>query len=331
MPASPVWRLLAACALLVSLSTVLPSIPLPAPASVVAGDDDGGGDDGDNAEDEANDDGDDNEGKDKKDKKDKEKKDKDNKGKGNDDDDVGTVAGYTMNVSCETNREAASTQCTFTPQSPEGGKKVNHAVVPASLVCTDVREGDADYVENDPQANVEGYRFEGQGSFSITFEGTVQTEGRATYWVKAASEVYPATGPGLACPAVESDALAVSTPPPATPPPTTGDVVVATYTCQGVTPDTMESFDWFGRCEPAAAGQRYVLAPEPDKTGDLVAAETGADGTATFGELQPGTYDLDDPDRNWCHAESDNVDAEGSVVVETGAETTVWLFYCMGE
>ncbi len=51
-------------------------------------------------------------------------------------------------------------------------------------------------------------------------------------------------------------------------------------------------------------------------------------GEATFADLPPGRYDLDDVDGAWCHAESDAVNAEGDVVVEAGVATTVWLFYC---
>jgi len=51
---------------------------------------------------------------------------------------------------------------------------------------------------------------------------------------------------------------------------------------------------------------------------------------ATFASLDPGAYRLDLTGIDWCHAESDNVDASGDVVVEAGAEATVWIFTCTG-
>jgi hypothetical protein len=32
----------------------------------------------------------------------------------------------------------------------------------------------------------------------------------------------------------------------------------------------------------------------------------------------------------WCHAESDNVDAQGHVVVAAGKRASVWIFNCVG-
>ena len=45
---------------------------------------------------------------------------------------------------------------------------------------------------------------------------------------------------------------------------------------------------------------------------------TDSDGILRFTRLQPGIYDLQEVDAAWCHAESDNVNADGRVVVEDG-------------
>ncbi|MCC7024881.1 MAG: hypothetical protein IT338_18775, partial [Thermomicrobiales bacterium] len=49
-----------------------------------------------------------------------------------------------------------------------------------------------------------------------------------------------------------------------------------------------------------------------------------------FGNLQPGTYQLQPEGGAWCYAESDNVDANGNVVVAADAESHVWSFTCGG-
>ena len=48
-----------------------------------------------------------------------------------------------------------------------------------------------------------------------------------------------------------------------------------------------------------------------------------------FTRLQPGTYDLQEVDATWCHAESDSVDAQGQVVA-AGERASVWIFNCVG-
>ncbi len=35
-------------------------------------------------------------------------------------------------------------------------------------------------------------------------------------------------------------------------------------------------------------------------------------------------------DGDWCHAESDNVDEQGNVVVLAAEVSTVWVFHCGG-
>ena len=322
MRAPLAWRLLAASLLLLSLLAALPAAPFPSPAVVFAdeerGDDSGeGGNDEDDGEDEDHDN----------EEKQKEKPDKGKHGKNGKDGDaaVATAAGYTVDVTCAPVTEASQTACTFHAVAPPDGKKVSHVLVPSALACAEVVGGDAGFVNPDPNIHVTGYRATHE-TFQMVFAGVIETSGVATYWVKAASGVYPATGPGLACLGAESStqsmpALA------ATPPPETGTVIVTTYTCPAVTLGTT-GIDWFGICAADGAGQRFVMAPTDAGDGTLHAAETIATGMATFSGLPPGAYDLDDPDRQWCHAESDHVTAEGAVVVETGAATTVWLFYC---
>lgn len=288
------------------------------------------GDDDDDNEGRGNDDDDDddNQGrgndKDKKDKKDKNaKKDKEN---------VTAVADYRVEVTCEPTNDGADTACTFAPVAPEGGKKVSHLVIPDDVVCAEVIGGDGDFVDPDPNVRVTGYRFTGNTPYTLVLEGEVTTLSTATYWVKAANYVYPATGAALACDIAAT--LDESTPPagkptpePTAPPAATGTIVVEAYACANIPADTSD-FDWYGACAPDTTVHSYQLAQDTDATNPLHTADSDDTGTAAFGDLAPGAYNLDDTGDRWCHAESDSVNAEGNVVVEAGVTSTVWLFYC---
>jgi hypothetical protein len=300
--------------------------------------------------------------------KDKGKEEKDNKGnKGKKDKkQVESTAGYTIEIDCDGDgddddsgegsdegddngdegddgNDNATTTCTFTAVEPDGGKKVNHVLIPAEVACADA-SGDVKWVDSDPQFNRAGYRYEGQKPFTVVFDDMVTTGGTATYWVKAANYILPATGPGLQCAGDDAQAAASSTPEPTagptesggtlepspeptaapteTPAPTTGTILVTTYTCTGVTASSPD-VDWFGACAQGGAST-FSLAGGSDS----LSMDTAEDGTATFADLAPSTYDLDDTTRTWCHAESDNVNTEGNVIVEAGLTTSVWLFYC---
>jgi hypothetical protein len=272
--------------------------------------------------------------------------DDDNEGHGNDDDDddrdedddhqgdggstgVSPAAPYTVDVTCEPITDGTATACSFTPLAPEDGKKVSHLLVPEDVACADVVGGSGDYVDPDPNVRVTGYRFTGNGPYTLEFDGTVQaSDSAATYWVKAASGVYPATGPGLTCDAAatldeSTPGLGTDSPPAAT----TGTVVIETHACTGATSESRD-FDWYGACPVDVTDHRFLLSAVGEDTTPLLAASTGETGTATFADLGAGAYHLEDTGDRWCHAESDNVNADANVVVETGAVTIVWLFYC---
>lgn len=106
-------------------------------------------------------------------------------------------------------------------------------------------------------------------------------------------------------------------------PPTTGAVLVTTYLCTNVPVDT-SSYGWYSTCAMGSA-HRYGLTPVAGAATDAHATDTANTGAATFLDLPPGRYDVN---AAWCHAESDNVNVQGNVVVEANKETTVWFFYC---
>ena len=57
-------------------------------------------------------------------------------------------------------------------------------------------------------------------------------------------------------------------------------------------------------------------------------ATPDGEGTALFETLPPGEYRLETMGEPWCHAASDRVTAESTVVVEPGQRTTVYVFQC---
>lgn len=268
---------------------------------------------------------------------DKDKRDKKGDDRDNDDDRddrgeaVRPAARYRVEAACTVAGDATRTECAFTGIAPIGGEMVSGLVIPEGAVCAGVLDGDFEAVDPGSGTNLTGYQATGDdGPYTLILDGAVTTGGTSTYWLTAAGEVFPAAGPGLACDESAGGATtkSTSTGPEATPEAATaGAVTVSAYTCTGVPADT-SAYDWYGACGPGGE-HRYVLAPvEGDDATGLHAAETSKTGEATFGELPPGQYGLEDVNANWCHAESDSVNADGNVVVDAGADTTVWLFYC---
>jgi len=272
--------------------------------------------------------------------------DEDNPGQGNgrnddeDDDDngdggtninVANAGEYMVEVACELDAEANQTECIFTGVAPEGGKDFSHIDLPEEAVCTDVIDGNHEYVDSDPNTGVTGYKSKGgEGSFTLVLDGEVTVAGSTTYWFKVSGEVFPATGPGLRCGDLAAENSTLSTPTSelaSTPAVDTGTLVVNTYQCADVPADT-DSFDWFGECDPTGGVHEFTLAQVDTDTDDARSEESGVSGSVAFDSLAPGTYHLEIVDTKWCHAESDNVTAGGDVVIEAGQPTTVWGFVC---
>ncbi len=272
------------------------------------------------------------------DKKDKDKEKEKDKDKGNGNAAVEPAAPYRVEVSCGAGEAAGQTACTFTGIAPEGAKKVGHVDLPATEICTTVLGGDAEYVDPDPNTGVTGYKSKGSGGvFSLILEGDVATGGTASYWVKAGNGVFPATGPGLVCgeeAQLAADATAginvtgtLATPATAEATASSGAVAVYTYAC---TADAATAaIDWFSACQPGVSGVRFTLSmADPGSPENLGDGETDGRGAVRFESLTPGTYTLDAPDAVWCHAESDNVNEHGELVVTSGADVSVWIFLC---
>ena len=109
----------------------------------------------------------------------------------------------------------------------------------------------------------------------------------------------------------------------------TGAIVVHKLTCdiQGKVP---ANFDWETNCGSATNGVKFALSVKqgttfkPSKTG-----VTNEDGILRFSQLKPGTYQLKEVGADWCHAESDNVDAQGNLLARAGQRTNVWIYNCV--
>ncbi|MBA2598408.1 MAG: SpaA isopeptide-forming pilin-related protein [Chloroflexota bacterium] len=155
---------------------------------------------------------------------------------------------------------------------------------------------------------------------TLTLEGNVVPGRPATYWVDTDRGRRPATGPALVQVAEEQNS--------------TGAIIAEAWLCPiGVAaPD----YDWFGQCTTPVTDMAFNLYNGGDTATPLTTLATNAQGRARFGDLAAGTYNLQpgaalggDGDI-WCYAESDRVDANGSVLVEADLESHVWSFVCGG-
>jgi uncharacterized surface anchored protein len=107
-----------------------------------------------------------------------------------------------------------------------------------------------------------------------------------------------------------------------------GSLQVEKWECAGQ--NLPANYDFERNCRPQRStpakfslafwdGSQYV----PRGTGD-----TNADGILSFSQLVPGTYQLKEIGSTWCHAESDDVNAKGDLIVRAGQRTTVWIYNC---
>jgi uncharacterized surface anchored protein len=107
-----------------------------------------------------------------------------------------------------------------------------------------------------------------------------------------------------------------------------GAIQVEKWECAGQ--NLPANYDFERNCRPQTTstakfslsfwdGTKYV----PRGTG-----ETNADGLLRFSQLVPGTYQLKEIGSTWCHAESDDVNAKGDLIVRAGQRTTVWIYNC---
>jgi hypothetical protein len=98
-----------------------------------------------------------------------------------------------------------------------------------------------------------------------------------------------------------------------------GDLVVIKYWCDGAIYDE-------AHCELYGGGADFSVEAS-NGAGDPIYFTTGWDGTAQL-FLNAGAYTLTETDRQWCKAKSDQVDADGNLVVYDGQTSYVTVFNC---
>lgn len=265
--------------------------------------------------------------------------DEDNPGRGNKKKDnpsaapVEVTARYRVDVSCKAKGKdgGETSACEFRAVAPEGAEKATRVIVPADAVCADVVGGDYEQVEVRAGEGLNGYASKpDKEKFTLELDGDVATSGTMAYWIITGGGLLPAEGLALDCGDSGAAALspAGSTPPPAsTPAPETGTLAVVVATCADVPADT-SGFDWFGRCQPGGNGEEHRLTAASGDGMQAWMATPDTEGTALFESLPPGEYRLETMGEPWCHAASDHVTAESTVVIEAGQRTSVYVFLC---
>ncbi|MGH2534581.1 MAG: MSCRAMM family protein [Thermomicrobiales bacterium] len=98
-----------------------------------------------------------------------------------------------------------------------------------------------------------------------------------------------------------------------------GELIVYKFWCDGHI-YTIEA------CELYGGGAEFGLQATSGE-GDPIVFNTGADGIEVL-YLPATTWSLWEIDREWCRAESDDVDAEGNIVVSDGHTAEVYVFNC---
>jgi hypothetical protein len=150
-------------------------------------------------------------------------------------------------------------------------------------------------------------------TLTVVLDGHVVPGRPTTYWLDTDAGRLPATGPSL----VQTDETS----------PDNGAIAVAGFACQ--VSSAQPGFDWFGQCQSPAAGMAFdVFDTAGSSTTPVASGTTNNSGRIRFPNLPPGTYKLSPNGANWCHAESDSVDAQGNVIVKAGADSNVWIFTC---
>ena len=243
---------------------------------------------------------------------------------------VAPAASFVIEIACPYDPAADRTTCTFAGQDANAG--LREIGVPADAVCAEVLGGDYELgsFPGGPANLSEGYSSRpGRVELVLILAGEVPLGVSATYWVATAGRTFPAEGPSLGCAAEPTPLDAAATATLETEAETLGVIEVQALSCGEAQPVDPASFDWYGRCQEPQAGAAFELSRlDADDLSAIGEAEVDDEGVVRFTGLEPGTYTLDETNGRWCHAESDQVNERGEVVVEAGARVTVWTFHC---
>jgi hypothetical protein len=226
---------------------------------------------------------------------------------------------YLVAVACQFQGDANLTTCLFVGGTEHGTGDVTRLSVPEEMACTEVTGGQFASVSEEGLGQALSST-DGSPTVTLIFAGRVRTSGEATYRVTTPNGQFPAKGPGLQC--GETSNVAAPTDMSAT----AGAVRVIANDCPaGVDP---QSADWYATCATASSGVTFRLLENGVSSDSAKTGATDESGNLSFDNLPAGTYHLLEDDGNWCHAESDSVDANGDVVVRNNERSTVWIFHC---
>jgi hypothetical protein len=252
-----------------------------------------------------------------------------------------------VTVGCFADPERGQSTCVFAGVATTGGATVAGIAVPEGTICAPVVAGDFARSDGDAAGDAPtlssdatvtswyavGAGYRGPAFVSknrpdvviLVFDGAVTTGGSTTYWVRTASGVAAAAGPALHCrPAAQTGADVAAD--------AHGAIVIQAFACPNDAAPVAESErDWFAVCTQPAFGATFELtALDGDNAGWQRRETADAGGVLRAADLTPGRYRIVQIGANWCHAESDRVDAGGNVLVKAGERASVWIFDCEG-
>lgn len=101
-----------------------------------------------------------------------------------------------------------------------------------------------------------------------------------------------------------------------------GSITIVKELCQG---KQNNAYNWSKDCVSYGAGAGFALTSQG---GGSWSGATDANGKLVFSGLADGTYSLNETTGSWCHAEADNVDASGNLLVANAKNTTVYIYNC---
>ncbi len=221
---------------------------------------------------------------------------------------------FQIDADCSYDEDADETTCSCAAAA--GGDDAGEIVavwLPTTALSAEVVGGDVEFAcEADGRASA---YVASSAQFTVVLSGNVTVGTTTTWWCETAARLAPAFGPILV--ASTEDDISDSA----------GALVVYASAC-GTTPADPDAFAWYRQCTAAATNQSCTLDGGEGTAG--ATKQTNRGGRICYGQLQTGRYRLTLEGEDWCHAECDNVNENGEVIVEAGRRTHVWAFTCGG-
>ncbi|MFL5761909.1 MAG: prealbumin-like fold domain-containing protein [Thermomicrobiales bacterium] len=226
---------------------------------------------------------------------------------------------YLVAVACQFQDDANATTCLFVGGTENGTGDVTRISIPHDMACAKVTGGSFSTATDDDGG--QGFTSpDGAQAVTLVISGQVRTSGTASYRVTTANGLFPASGPGLRCgePTTKPTSTELSA--------TSGAVRVIAYKCPAGT--TEQTADWYAKCTQPAASVTFNVVQTGVSSDNGKTGTTDDKGNVSFTNLAPATYHLTEENGDWCHAESDSVNAQGDVIVRANERSTVWIFHC---